>query len=115
MNTKLSNHAMRGSCAALLLSLAASCQSTPKLSDAKVPRAKAEATALARVKGGKIKEGELEREHGKLIWSFDIAQHGTTDIHEIAVDANTGAIVSEETETAAQEAKEAAEEHHGKH
>lgn len=115
MNSTLSRQFMRGACSALLVVLAVSCESAPTPSDATVPRAKAEATALARVKGGKIKEGELEREHGKPIWSFDIAQPHTTDIREIGVDAKTGAIVSEETETAAQEAAEAAEEAKKKH
>lgn len=115
MNTSLSIAVVHGACSVLLVSLAASCQCKPSPSDAKVTRAKAEATALARVKGGKVKEGELEHEHGRLIWSFDIAQPGTTDIREIAVDANTGAIVAEETETAAQEAAEAKREHHESH
>src|SRR5262249_15617320 len=74
--------------------------------EAKVSKADAEKTALARVPGGTIKEGELEKEHGKLIWSFDIATPGTTDIKEVQVDAITGAIVLIKTESAAQEAKE---------
>jgi uncharacterized membrane protein YkoI len=73
---------------------------------AKVSRADAEKTALAKVPAGTIKEGELEKEKGKLLWSFDIAVPGTTDIREVGVDAMTGDIVSAETETAAQEAKE---------
>jgi len=73
---------------------------------AKVSRPDAEKTALARVPGGTIKEGELEKEKGKLIWSFDIASAGTTDIMEVQVDAVTGEIVSAKKETAAAEAKE---------
>jgi hypothetical protein len=73
---------------------------------AKVSRADAEKTALARVPGGTINEGELEKEKGKLIWSFDIASAGTKDITEVHVDAMTGEIVSVEKETAAAEAKE---------
>ena len=42
---------------------------------------------------GTIKESELEKEHGKLIWSFDIATPGTTDITEVNVDAITGKVV----------------------
>src|SRR5438128_2746885 len=49
---------------------------------AKVSKADAEKTALAKVPGGTIKEGELEKEKGKLIWSFDIATPGTKDITE---------------------------------
>jgi uncharacterized membrane protein YkoI len=74
--------------------------------EAKVSKADAEKTALAKVPGGTIKEGELEKEKGKLIWSFDISTPGTTDIKEVQVNAITGEVVSVETETAAAEAKE---------
>ena len=74
--------------------------------EAKVAKVDAEKTALSKVPGGTIKEGELEKEKGKLIWSFDIAIPGTTDIKEVQVDAITGEVVSVETETAAQQAKE---------
>jgi hypothetical protein len=67
-------------------------------------------TALARVPNGRIKSAELEREHGKLVWSFDIAQDGKSGVMEIQVDAITGKIVSEKKESAAQEAAEAAKE-----
>ena len=73
---------------------------------AKVSRADAEKTALAKVPGGTIKEGELEKEKGHLIWSFDISVPGSPDIKEVQVDAVTGAVVSIETESAAAEAKE---------
>src|SRR5215470_14758346 len=73
---------------------------------AKVSRADAEKAALAKVPGGTIKEGELEKEKGKLIWSFDISTPGSSDIKEVQVDAITGAVVSIETETASAEAKE---------
>jgi hypothetical protein len=74
--------------------------------EAKVSRADAEKAALAKVPGGTIKEGELEKEKGKLIWSFDISTPGTKDIKEVQVDAITGQVVSVETETASAEAKE---------
>jgi uncharacterized membrane protein YkoI len=74
--------------------------------EAKVSRADAEKTALGKVPGGTIKEGELEKEKGKLIWSFDISIPGSSDIKEVQVDAKTGEVVSVETETAAAEAKE---------
>jgi uncharacterized membrane protein YkoI len=73
---------------------------------AKVSRAEAERTALAKAPGGTVKEGELEKEKGKLIWSFDIATPGTPNITEVAVDAITGQIVAVETETPKQQAKE---------
>ena len=75
-------------------------------SKAKVSRADAERTALAKVPGGTIKEGELEKEKGKLIWSFDITTPGSKEITEVAVDAITGDVVAVDKETPAQEAKE---------
>ena len=53
-------------------------------------------TALAKAPGGTVKEGELEKEKGKLIWSFDIATPDTRDITEVNVDAITGQVVSVE-------------------
>ncbi len=76
------------------------------MAEAKVSQADAERTALAKVPGGTIKEGGLEREKGKLIWSFDIATSGTKDITEVAVDAITGEVLAVDKETAAQEAGE---------
>ena len=73
---------------------------------AKVTKTDAERIALAKVPGGTVKEGELEKEKGKLIWSFDIATPGSQDITEVAVDAVTGAVLSIEKEAPKQEAKE---------
>jgi uncharacterized membrane protein YkoI len=73
---------------------------------AKVSKEQAQQTALAKVPGGTVKEGELEKEKGKLIWSFDIATTGSQDITEIAVDAITGEIVSVDKETPEQQARE---------
>jgi uncharacterized membrane protein YkoI len=75
-------------------------------SQAKIAKADAEKIALAQAPNGTIKEGELEREKGKLIWSFDIATPGTSDITEVAVDAVTGQVVGVDKESAAREAKE---------
>ena len=76
--------------------------------EAKITEEAAEQTALAKVHGGKIKSSELEREHGKLIWSFDISKPKSKNITEIQVDAKTGKIVSKQTETPKQQAIEAA-------
>jgi uncharacterized membrane protein YkoI len=76
------------------------------MAEAKVSQADAQATALAEVPNGTVKESELEKEHGKLIWSFDIATPGTQDISEVNVDAMTGKVVSKETEKPEHEAKE---------
>jgi hypothetical protein len=79
---------------------------TQLAAEAKVSRADAERTALTKVPGGTVKEGELEKEHGKLVWSFDIATAGTSGVTEVQVDAISGAIVSVEHESASAEAKE---------
>jgi uncharacterized membrane protein YkoI len=74
--------------------------------EAKVSRAQAEKIALAKVPGGTIKEGEIEKEKGKIVWSFDIATPGTADITEVQVDALNGEVVAIEKESPAQQAKE---------
>ena len=73
---------------------------------AKVTEAQARQTAQAKVPNGTIKEAELEKEHGKLIWSLDISTPDSKNITEVNVDAITGAIVSTEQETPEQQAKE---------
>jgi uncharacterized membrane protein YkoI len=76
--------------------------------EAKVTQAAAEKTALAKVPNGKIKSSELEREHGKLVWSFDISTPGSKNITEVQVDAKTGKIVTVAIETPKDQAKESA-------
>ena len=80
------------------------------LSQAKVTETVAWATALAKVPSGTIASSELEREHHRLIWSFDIALPGSKSITEIQVDAKTGKIVSNKLETPGKETAEAAAE-----
>jgi uncharacterized membrane protein YkoI len=98
-----------------LVGLLASCEtergegkeSEAKLqAEAKISRADAERIAMAKVPGGSIKEGGLEKEKGKLIWSFDIATSGSKDITEVAIDALTREVVSVAKETPAQQQKE---------
>jgi uncharacterized membrane protein YkoI len=80
---------------------------TAKLeAQAKITKAEAEKIALAQVPGGTIKEGDIEKEKGKLIWSFDISTPGTTDITEVQVDAMSGQIVDIAKETVADQEKE---------
>jgi Peptidase propeptide and YPEB domain len=82
---------------------------------AKISRAVAERTALGRVPHGSVQSAELEREHGRLIWSFDIVTAGSRDIKEVHVDANDGSVVVVATETPAQQAQEnAADKHRAK-
>ncbi|MDP9279587.1 MAG: PepSY domain-containing protein [Gemmatimonadota bacterium] len=78
--------------------------------EAKIPEATARATALAQVPNGTVKSSELEREKGKLIYSYDISVPGKTGIEEIAVNAIDGSVVSHEHETPKMEKKEAAKE-----
>jgi len=78
--------------------------------EAKIPEATARATALAEVPNGTVKSSELEREKGKLIYSYDISVPGKTGIEEIAVNAIDGTVVSREHETPKMEKKEAAKE-----
>ena len=73
-------------------------------SQAKISKEQAQQTALAKAPGGTIKEGELEKEKGKLIWSFDIA--GSPGVTEVNVDAITGEVVGVEDESSGKESKE---------
>jgi uncharacterized membrane protein YkoI len=73
-------------------------------SQAKISKEQAQQTALAKAPGGTIKEGELENEKGKLIWSFDIA--GSPGVTEVNVDAITGEVVGVEDESSGKESKE---------
>jgi uncharacterized membrane protein YkoI len=70
---------------------------------AKISKADAQATALAKVPNGTYKDCELEKEHGKLIWSFCFTTPDAKDITEVNVDAITGAVVNVEHEKAAPE------------
>ncbi|HEV2101920.1 MAG TPA: PepSY domain-containing protein [Candidatus Acidoferrum sp.] len=72
---------------------------------AKISIEAARATALKKVPG-EIQEEELEKENGKLVYSFDIRATGQKDITEVQVSAVDGSIVSVEKENAASEAKE---------
>jgi uncharacterized membrane protein YkoI len=78
--------------------------------EAKVSEATARATALAQVPNGTVKSSELEREKGKLIYSFDITVPGKTGIEEVNVNAIDGSVVGKEHETPKSEKKEAAAE-----
>ncbi len=70
----------------------------------KIGMAKARAIALKRA-AGKIQSAELEREKGKLVYSFDI-RSGKGTIREVWVDAYTGRILSVKIESASEEAAE---------
>lgn len=56
---------------------------------------------------GKIEGSELEKENGKMVYSFDIRNAKGT-ITEVQIEAYTGAVVSVEEENKQQEAAEKA-------
>jgi uncharacterized membrane protein YkoI len=85
------------------------------MKQAKVSESTARTTALATVPSGTVASSELEKEHGKLVWSFDISSPGASGATEVQVDAISGKIISTEHESAAKEATEAAEEKMEKH
>jgi uncharacterized membrane protein YkoI len=74
--------------------------------EAKISMADAKKTALAQVPKGTVKAGELEREGGKLLYSFDIVTKGKSGIDEVQIDAITGAVLSNKHETPAMEKAE---------
>jgi uncharacterized membrane protein YkoI len=78
--------------------------------EAKITEAAARATALKEVPTGTVKKFELERENGKLIYSYDISVAGKTGIEEVAVNAIDGTVVAHEHETPKQERSEAKKE-----
>ena len=70
----------------------------------KISKERAQEIALQRAPG-KVESAELEREHGKLVYSFDIRNaKGTID--EVQVSAITGKVVRVEHENKKQEAAE---------
>src|SRR6266481_60850 len=73
----------------------------------KITMAQAEKIALGK-EPGTIKSKELEKEKGKLLYSFDIQTKDA--IHEVNVDAMSGEVVEDVVEDAAKEAQEKAEE-----
>jgi uncharacterized membrane protein YkoI len=78
--------------------------------EAKIAEADARATALKEVPGATFEAVELEKENGKLIYSYDLKVAGKNGIEEVQIDALTGKMVSHAHEAPADSAKEAAEE-----
>ena len=78
--------------------------------EAKITEAAARATALQQVPNGTVKSNELEREHGKLIYSYDITVPGKTGIEEVNVNAIDGTVVAKQHESPKTEKAEAAKE-----
>ena len=78
--------------------------------EAKISEADARATALKEVPNGSVKSEELEREHGKLIYSYDITVPGKSGIDEVNINAIDGTVVAKQHETPKAEKNEAAQE-----
>ena len=77
------------------------------LRQAKITPDAATRTAMQQVTNGQIQEAEIEQEHGKLVYSYDVKVPGKSGIEEILVDAKTGVVVSHTHESPAAEAAEA--------
>ena len=75
--------------------------------EAKMTMADARAMALREVPNSKVEAGEIEREGGKLIYSFDMKVANRTGIDEVNIDAMTGKLVSKQHETPKDEKAEA--------
>ena len=78
------------------------------LARARVTPDSARRLAVAQVANGVIDEEEIEEEHGKLVYSFDIKVRGRRGVEEVQIDALSGAMVSHEHETPRQAARERA-------
>ncbi len=89
-------------------SFAAQSSEAELMKHSKITKAEAGQIALAKVPRGIVKNAEIEKEKGRIVWSFDIARPGTNDITEILVDAKTGKIISTQIESPRDQAKEAA-------
>jgi hypothetical protein len=88
-------------CCLTLSGLASAAESKPRLS-----MTAAKEIALGK-ETGKVKSQELEKEKGRWIYSFDIERD--KQVHEVNVDANTGEIIEDSVESAADEANERAD------
>jgi len=85
-------------------------ESSGLAAEAKIDPATARRAALARIPQGRIEKEELEREDGKLVYSFDIKKGSEAGIEEVRVDALDGSVVAVEHEDPEKEAAEARQE-----
>ena len=75
--------------------------------EAKMTMKDARVMAEKTVPGATVQAGEIEREGGKLIYSFDMKVAGKSGIEEVNIDAMTGKLISKQHESPADEKKEA--------
>ena len=78
--------------------------------EAKITEDAACQVALSRIGSGKVVALELEREHGKLIYSIDVKIAGKDGVEEVEVNAIDGAVIAVDHESDSDEAKENADE-----
>jgi len=83
---------------------------TSKSMHPKVSLHAARTAAQAKVPNGRLKSHELERENGRLIYSFDFQVPHKSGIEEVNVDAMTGKVIKVEHETPRMERHEKATE-----
>src|SRR6476660_6540715 len=76
--------------------------------EARIDEATAAAAARARIPYGTIRSVELEREKGRLIYSYDFIVAGKKGVEEVNIDAVTGKVIATEHESAATDRGEAA-------
>lgn len=99
---------MRAATAGLSAGAAIGASSAPSTATtATVSEGTARTVALSAVHAGTILSAELETEHGKLVWSFDIKSPKTAVVTEVQVDARTGRIVSRKLESINDQRREA--------
>lgn len=107
----------------LIAASAAMAQATPgsgpmkedkpgQLARARITPDSARHLARTRVAKAVIAEEGIEMEKGKLVYSFDMKTAGRSGIDEVLIDAQTGAVISVDHETPAQEAAERAHDAH---
>lgn len=75
--------------------------------ESKMTMADARAMALRTVPNATIQAGEIEREGGKLIYSFDMKVPSRSGIDEVNIDAMTGKLVGRQHEAPKDERAEA--------
>ena len=82
---------------------------TAAASMAQISDDSARVLALIQVPGGKITDGGIETEDGKLLYSFDISVPGKEGVEEVHIDAMTGALLAHEHESDESEETEKAD------
>ncbi len=78
------------------------------LARAKISADSARKLAQARIPGATIQSAEIEREDGRLIFSFELKTPGRSGIDEVNVDAMTGKVLPVEHESPGTERREQA-------